>query len=46
VAAGIGAVTAITWMPYYPVWSLVYVLIAGMVIYGLAAHFEEEPAAS
>jgi hypothetical protein len=46
VAAGIGAVTAITWMPYYPVWSLVYVIIAGMVIYGLAAHFDEEPAAS
>jgi hypothetical protein len=46
VAAGIGAVTAITWMPYYPVWSLVYVIVAGMVIYGLAAHFDEVPAAS
>ena len=46
VAAGIGAVTAITWMPYYPVWSLVYVIVAGMVIYGLSAHFDEVAATS
>jgi hypothetical protein len=42
VASAIAAVTAITWMPYYPVWSLIYVAIAVMVIYGLAAHFDEE----
>jgi hypothetical protein len=41
VAAAIAAITAITWMPYYPVWSLVYVGIALAVIYGLMAHFDE-----
>jgi hypothetical protein len=46
VASAIAAITAITWMPYYPVWSLIYVAIAVMVIYGLAAHFEEESLAS
>jgi hypothetical protein len=25
-------------MPYYPVWSLTYVLIGVLVVYGLAAH--------
>jgi len=25
-------------MPYYPVWSLTYVLVGVLVIYGLAAH--------
>jgi hypothetical protein len=36
-----GAVLAITslWsMPYYPVWSLTYVLLGILVVYGLAAH--------
>jgi len=46
VAAAIGAVTAVTWMPYYPVWSLIYVAIAVMVIYGLSAHFDEVTATS
>jgi hypothetical protein len=31
-------ITAIAWMPVYPVWSLVYILIGIFVIYGLAAH--------
>jgi uncharacterized membrane protein HdeD (DUF308 family) len=42
-AAAVGAITAISWMPYYPVWSLTYVAIAIMVIYALSAHFDEEP---
>jgi uncharacterized membrane protein HdeD (DUF308 family) len=47
VAAALGAVTAISWMPYYPVWSLVYVGIGILVIYGLVAHWDEEaPAGS
>ena len=29
---------AITWMPYYPVWTLTYVLIALLVFYALAQH--------
>ena len=42
-AASIGAVTAIWWMPYYPVWSLVYIMIAGFVIYALAAYGGVKP---
>jgi hypothetical protein len=37
-AAGIAAVSAIWWMPYYPVWSLVYIGLAGFVIYALAKY--------
>ena len=35
-AAAIGAITAISWMPFYPVWSLIYIFIAILVIYGLS----------
>jgi hypothetical protein len=42
VAAAIAAITAVAWLPYYPVWSLVYVGGAVLVIYGLVAHFGEE----
>ena len=45
VAAAIGAITAVTWMPYYPVWSFIYIALAVVVIYGLAAREEEAPAA-
>jgi hypothetical protein len=38
IAAGIGALSAMTWMPYYPIWSLTYVAVAVLVIYALAAH--------
>ena len=38
IAAALAAVSAMTWMPYYPVWSLTYVLIAMFVIYALAAY--------
>lgn len=38
VAAAIGAISAIWWMPYYPVWSLVYIGTGALVIYALAAH--------
>jgi hypothetical protein len=41
VAAAIGAITAVSWLPYYPVWSPIYVAIAIIVIYGLSAHFGE-----
>jgi hypothetical protein len=37
-AAIIGALGAITWMPYYPVWSLVYILIASAVTYALTMY--------
>jgi hypothetical protein len=42
VAAAVAAITAVAWLPYYPVWSLVYVGGAVLVIYGLVAHFGEE----
>jgi hypothetical protein len=44
IAAGLSAITAIFVMPYYPVWSLIYIAIAIMVIYGLSAHYGEQPA--
>ncbi len=44
VAAAIAGVTAMTWMPYYPVWSLTYVGLAVLVIYALIRHGGREPA--
>jgi hypothetical protein len=38
IAAVIGAITAMSWMPYFPVWALTYVFLAVLVIYALAAH--------
>ena len=38
IAGAVLAVTAFWWMPFYPVWSLTYVIIGVLVIYGLAAH--------
>ena len=41
VAAGIAAITAVSWLAYYPVWSLIYVGLSVLVIYGLSVHFHE-----
>ena len=39
VAAGvIGAITAAWWLPYYPLWSMTYIIIGGVVVYGLIAY--------
>jgi hypothetical protein len=38
IAAAIAVVSAMAWMPYYPVWALVYIGIGILVIYALAAH--------
>ncbi len=39
IAAGaIGAISAIWWMPYYPIWSLTYIAVGVIVIYSLAAY--------
>ena len=39
IAAGaIGCISAIWWMPYYPIWSLTYIVIGALVIYALAAY--------
>ena len=44
VAASLAAISAIFVMPYFPVWSLIYIAIAIMVIYGLSAHYGEQTA--
>jgi hypothetical protein len=41
-AGAIGAISAVWWMPYYPIWSLTYVALGALVIYALAAHGGEE----
>jgi len=38
IAAAVGALSAMTWMPYYPIWAMTYVLIALLVFYALAQH--------
>ena len=38
VAATIGALSAMTWMPYYPIWSMTYVAMFVLTFYALAAH--------
>jgi hypothetical protein len=40
--AAIGAILAVTWMPYFPVWSLVYVGLGILVIYALLVHSDQE----
>ena len=42
VAAGVTAITAVSWLAYYPVWSLVYIGISVMVIYALLARYQDE----
>jgi hypothetical protein len=43
-AGALGAISAIWWMPYYPVWSLTYIAIGMLVVYALAAHGQREVA--
>jgi hypothetical protein len=38
IAAIIGGLSAMTWMFYYPIWSLVYVAISVVVIYALVVY--------
>jgi hypothetical protein len=38
VAASLMSVSAIWWMPFYPIWSLTYIAIGALVIYALAAY--------
>ena len=38
VAATIGALSAMAWMPYYPVWSLTYIAMFVLTFYALAVH--------
>ena len=43
-AGAVLSISAIWWMPFYPVWSLTYIFVGVLVIYGLAAHGGREPA--
>jgi hypothetical protein len=38
VAGAIIAISAIWWMPYYPIWSLTYIAIGALVIYALVVY--------
>ena len=38
IAAVIGALSAIVWMPYYPIWALTYIVVALLVFYALAQY--------
>lgn len=42
IAAGIAAVTAMTWIYAYPIWSLVSILLAVLVIYGLTMYGDRD----
>jgi hypothetical protein len=42
IAGALSPMAAIPWMPYYPVWSLVYIGIGFLVIYALAIHGRTE----
>ena len=38
IAGALLSISAIWWMPYYPVWSLVYIIAGFLVVYGLAVY--------
>jgi len=38
VAAAILGLSAMAWLPYYPIWSLIYIGIALLTMYALIAH--------
>ncbi len=46
IAAAVAAITAVAWLPFYPIWSLVYIGLGLAVIYALVAHFGEVEAAA
>jgi len=37
-AAGLTAVSAVTWLPYFPEWSIVYIAMSVLVIYALTRY--------
>jgi hypothetical protein len=42
-AGAVIAISAIWWMPYYPIWSLTYIGIGILVIYALVAEGGRQP---
>jgi hypothetical protein len=43
-AGAVLAISAIWWMPYYPIWSLTYIATGVLVIYALAVYGSRESA--
>ena len=41
-AGAVMAISAIWWMPYYPIWSLTYIATGVVVIYALAVYGDRE----
>jgi hypothetical protein len=41
-AGALTAISAVWWMPYYPIWSLAYIVIGVLVVYALAAYGGDE----
>ncbi len=46
VAGAVAAISAVWWMPYYPIWSLTYIGIGVAVIYALVAYGSRSAAAA
>jgi hypothetical protein len=44
IAAAVAGISAMFWIPYYPIWSLVYVIVAFTVVYALAVYGGREGA--
>jgi len=44
-AGAVACISAVWWMPFYPVWSLAYIFVGILVIYGLAVYGGRESAA-
>ena len=42
-SAGLTCIAAVVIMPYYPVWSITYIIMSSLVIYALAAYGGEAP---
>lgn len=42
VAGAVMSISAVWWMPYYPIWSLVYITIGLLVIYALGVYGGKE----
>jgi hypothetical protein len=45
IVAGLGAMSGIILVNYYPAWAVIYVAIAVTVFYGLAGHFDQAASA-
>ncbi len=44
IAGSLMAISAVWWMPFYPVWSLVYIGLGILVVYSLVAYGSRTPA--